>query len=109
LGVRAAIGAGRGAHPYVVGTPLVIYWFYDAPTGDYEDWNFRHFADVALHFFAKTRLGADAHCAAVIDRLPGSHSSRGFGESHGGLAIRVCLTSGRKLPHYKRVPLPGKG
>jgi signal peptidase I len=40
---------------YVAGKPLVIYWSYDAPTGDYVDWNFAHLEDVALHFFTKTR------------------------------------------------------
>lgn len=40
---------------YLVGKPLLIYWSFDAPTGDYADWNFRHLEDVALHFFSKTR------------------------------------------------------
>jgi signal peptidase I len=40
---------------YVVGKPLVIYWSFDAPTGDYLEWNARHLADVAPHFFTKTR------------------------------------------------------
>lgn len=40
---------------YVTGKPLVIYWSFDAPTGDYVEWNFRHVEDVALHFFSKTR------------------------------------------------------
>jgi len=40
---------------YVTGKPLVIYWSFDAPTSDYVEWNFRHFEDVALHFFSKTR------------------------------------------------------
>ncbi len=40
---------------YLVGKPLVIYWSFDAPTGDYVEWSFRHVEDVALHFFSKTR------------------------------------------------------
>jgi signal peptidase I len=40
---------------YVVGKPLVIYWSYDAPTGDLATWNLAHLEDVALHFFTKTR------------------------------------------------------
>jgi len=33
----------------------VIYWSYDAPTGDLATWNLAHLEDVALHFFTKTR------------------------------------------------------
>jgi signal peptidase I len=40
---------------YVVGKPLVVYWSYDAPTGDLETWNLGHVADVMQHFFTKTR------------------------------------------------------
>jgi signal peptidase I len=40
---------------YVVGKPLVVYWSYDAPTGDLTEWNFGHVIDVATHFFTKTR------------------------------------------------------
>ena len=40
---------------YVVGKPLLIYWSYDAPTGDLATWNLAHLEDVALHFFTKTR------------------------------------------------------
>jgi signal peptidase I len=40
---------------YVVGKPLLIYWSYDAPTGDLATWNLAHIEDVALHFFSKTR------------------------------------------------------
>jgi signal peptidase I len=40
---------------YVAGKPLVIYWSYDAPTGDLATWNLAHLEDVALHFFTKTR------------------------------------------------------
>jgi signal peptidase I len=40
---------------YVVGKPLVVYWSYDAPTADLQDWNFRHFVDLAEHFFTRTR------------------------------------------------------
>jgi signal peptidase I len=39
----------------LIGKPLVIYWSYDAPTEDLMNWNARHLADVALHFFSKTR------------------------------------------------------
>ena len=40
---------------YVVGKPLLVYWSYDAPTEDLEEWSFTHVFDVALHFFSKTR------------------------------------------------------
>jgi signal peptidase I len=40
---------------YIVGKPLVIYWSYDAPTGDLATWNLAHIEDVAVHFFTKTR------------------------------------------------------
>jgi signal peptidase I len=39
----------------LIGKPLVIYWSYNAPGEDLLDWNARHFADLALHFFSKTR------------------------------------------------------
>jgi signal peptidase I len=39
----------------VVGTPLLVYWSFDAPTSDLEEWNVDHVIDVALHFFTKTR------------------------------------------------------
>ncbi len=39
----------------VIGKPLIVYWSYDAPTEDLLEWNVRHLADVALHFFSKTR------------------------------------------------------
>jgi signal peptidase I len=40
---------------YVVGKPVVVYWSYDAPTEDLENWNAHHLIDVAEHFFSKTR------------------------------------------------------
>jgi signal peptidase I len=40
---------------YVVGRPLFIYWSYDAPTADLTEWKVDHIADVALHFFSRTR------------------------------------------------------
>jgi len=40
---------------YVVGKPLVVYWSYDAPTSDLQEWTFDHIVDVATHFFTKTR------------------------------------------------------
>jgi signal peptidase I len=40
---------------YVVGKPLFVYWSYDAPTEDLLTWNIPHMADVAEHFFTKTR------------------------------------------------------
>src|SRR5713226_8291136 len=39
----------------IKGKPLLIYWSYEAPTEDLVDYNFRHFVDLALHFFSKTR------------------------------------------------------
>lgn len=40
---------------YVIGKPLVVYWSYDAPTADLEDWSLHHFADLTEHFFTHTR------------------------------------------------------
>ena len=40
---------------YVVGKPLVVYWSYDAPTADLQEWTLAHVLDVAGHFFTKTR------------------------------------------------------
>ena len=39
----------------LVGTPLVVYWSYDATTSDLDHWNVAHLVDVAEHFFTKTR------------------------------------------------------
>jgi signal peptidase I len=40
---------------YVVGKPLFVYWSYDAPTADLEDWTLTHILDVTQHFFTRTR------------------------------------------------------
>jgi signal peptidase I len=40
---------------YVVGTPLVIYWSFDAPSEDLQEWTLTHFFDVITHFATKTR------------------------------------------------------
>jgi signal peptidase I len=40
---------------YVVGKPLLVYWSYDAPTADLENWSVAHVLDVGRHFFSKTR------------------------------------------------------
>jgi signal peptidase I len=40
---------------YVVGKPLVVYWSFDAPTDELEEWSMSHVLDVTLHFFTKTR------------------------------------------------------
>ncbi len=39
----------------IVGTPLFIYWSYDAPTGRILDPGLDHVIDLALNFFTKTR------------------------------------------------------
>lgn len=40
----------------LIGKPLVVYWSYDAPTEQLMDpLSLRHAADVALHFFTRTR------------------------------------------------------
>ena len=41
----------------IVGTPLIIYWSYDAPTADLTNGNIGldHIVDVVAHFFTKTR------------------------------------------------------
>ncbi|HSU67059.1 MAG TPA: signal peptidase I, partial [Tepidisphaeraceae bacterium] len=40
---------------YVVGKPLLVYWSYDAPTADLQEWTVDHVIDVAQHFFTRTR------------------------------------------------------
>ncbi|MGD0772800.1 MAG: signal peptidase I [Candidatus Solibacter sp.] len=40
---------------YVVGKPVLVYWSYDAPTADLQEWTLTHVLDVAQHFFTKTR------------------------------------------------------
>ena len=40
---------------YVIGEPLLVYWSYDAPTADLEEWSVDHLVDVAEHFFTRTR------------------------------------------------------
>ena len=42
---------------YIIGKPLVIYWSYDAPESELADgtFNIRHVADLATHFFSRTR------------------------------------------------------
>lgn len=40
---------------YVVGKPLFVYWSYDAPTAELQEWTLAHVLDVAQHFFTKTR------------------------------------------------------
>jgi signal peptidase I len=46
-----------GFVPYanIVGTPLLVYWSYDASTEELSTWNTAHLVDVAEHFFTKTR------------------------------------------------------
>jgi signal peptidase I len=40
---------------YVMGKPLLVYWSYDAPTADLQEWTVNHVLDLAGHFFTKTR------------------------------------------------------
>jgi signal peptidase I len=40
---------------YVVGKPIFVYWSYDAPTADLQEWTLNHVLDVAQHFFTRTR------------------------------------------------------
>jgi signal peptidase I len=39
----------------IIGKPFVIFWSYDAETGDLVDFTTNHFIDLAQHFFTKTR------------------------------------------------------
>ena len=39
----------------VVGKPLLVYWSYDAPTAELQDWTLHHVVDVARHFLTRTR------------------------------------------------------
>ncbi len=39
----------------IIGKPFVIFWSYDAETGDLVDFTANHFIDLAQHFFTKTR------------------------------------------------------
>ncbi len=40
---------------HVVGKPLLVYWSYDAPTEELQEWSLAHAVDVAQHFLTKTR------------------------------------------------------
>jgi len=40
---------------YVVGKPLLVYWSYDAPTEELQQWSLDHIIDVSQHFFTRTR------------------------------------------------------
>ena len=39
----------------IMGKPLIIFWSYDAPSQDLENYNLHHMLDLGLHFFTKTR------------------------------------------------------
>jgi signal peptidase I len=39
----------------IVGTPVVVYWSYDATTEELTDAGIGHYVDVGTHFFTKTR------------------------------------------------------
>lgn len=39
----------------ITGKPVIVFWSYDAPTEDLLDFNAHHFADLAQHFFTRTR------------------------------------------------------
>ncbi len=39
----------------IVGKPVLILWSYDAPSEDLLEYNWHHVADLAQHFFTKTR------------------------------------------------------
>jgi signal peptidase I len=39
----------------IEGKPLIVFWSYDAPTEDLQDYNLHHMFDLATHFFSKTR------------------------------------------------------
>ena len=39
----------------IMGKPVVVFWSYDAPTADLQDYTLHHMVDLALHFFTKTR------------------------------------------------------
>lgn len=39
----------------IIGSPVLVYWSYDAPTEELMDYNFTHMFDLARNFFVKTR------------------------------------------------------
>jgi signal peptidase I len=39
----------------VVGKPWIVFWSYDAPTDELVGWNGKYLADLAQHFFTRTR------------------------------------------------------
>lgn len=39
----------------ITGKPLIVFWSYDAPTEDLQDYTMHHMVDLGLHFFTKTR------------------------------------------------------
>ena len=45
----------------IVGTPLIVFWSYDAPTDELLDFKVSHFVDLGLHFFSKTRWSRTFH------------------------------------------------
>lgn len=45
----------------IVGTPLMVYWSFDAPTEDLLEYKFSHLLDVSMHFFSKTRWDRTMH------------------------------------------------
>lgn len=45
----------------IIGTPLIVFWSYDAPTEDLMDYKFSHLVDLSLHFFTKTRWDRTFH------------------------------------------------
>jgi signal peptidase I len=62
----------------IVGTPLLIYWSFEAPTADLENGNIGidHLVDVATHFFTRTRWSRTLQVVRSYPlgrRSPGSH------------------------------------
>jgi signal peptidase I len=51
----------------VVGKPWIVFWSYDAPTGELVGWNRAYIADLAQHFFTRTRW---ARTLLVLRSLP---------------------------------------
>jgi signal peptidase I len=45
----------------ITGKPVIVMWSYDAPTEDLIGFNAHHIADLAEHFFTKTRWGRTLH------------------------------------------------
>ena len=81
----------------IIGTPLVVFWSYDAPTEELLDYKLSHVVDVALHFFTKTRWDRTLHLirstSSAESRPSGSAAAQPESGSSGSLRTTAALGS----------------